>query len=704
MSFRSFRKYVLSSTNHIWKSRLSWKIAANVFLTILIVQGAVMFTRINEFEREQLNQITKIAKSSIIPFLEEPGSGPLESPLSRKDTEYLMFAKNYIRGITIYSPNLELIGQYGQIPVTRLLNHGDMDNTFYSADKSFYEIVLKPSMTSRPYILVVRLNSSHVQDNLLRFFRQNLIIIGLLSGLVTIVLMIALGYILLEPILFLSNMLNKAAETPENPDIENHDFDESDELESIIRQTTDMVKQNARNLKQIKSKAEDQIHQLAYFDKLTGLPNRTQFKEVVAEAIKNVDPKKPESITIVAIDLDYFKDINDSMGHTVGDAILKSVAERLKKSLPDNAVIARNDADEFGVLIPHMRQGNTKKDAGEYVWSIIRERPFEVLNEEFQIRASVGVAVFPTHGKDADAVLKNADIALNRAKEDGRDRVQSYTEDFDRAVQQRFQMLRDLSDALENDEIELYYQPQFDLKTGHLIGAEGLLRWWKPNNNKDGGSFISPGEFIPVAEQSGLIVPIGEQVLYRACDFAHYINQTYDKNIRIAVNVSGVQFTQSNLPKVVQGALNQSGLSSRNLELEVTESIFMKDIDHTIQTLKELNALGIELAIDDFGTGYSSLSYLRQFPIDRLKIDQSFIRNALNNADDAAITKTIIALGHSLNLSVIAEGVETKDHERFLVEQNCDEVQGFRYAKPMPPQEFETFIQNYTDDLSAFDS
>ena len=324
-------------------------------------------------------------------------------------------------------------------------------------------------------------------------------------------------------------------------------------------------------------------------------------------------------------------------------------------------------------------------------------------NETFQIRASVGVATYPDDSVDPDQVLKNADIALNRAKEEGRDTVKEYSEDFDKAVQMRFQLLRDLRDALENDELLLYYQPQFDLETGAVIGAEALLRWFRKDNSKDGGQFISPAEFVPIAEQSGLIVPIGEWVLRQACETAVAWHKA-GHNIRIAVNVSGAQFYQSDLVAYVQKTLKETGLDPRSLELEVTESVFMDDVNQTVETLKQLHGLGLELAIDDFGTGYSSLSYLRQFPIDRLKIDQSFIRNALNDQDDASIAKTIIGLGRSLNLKVIAEGVETKDHEDFLRTEGCDEVQGYRYSRPIPDEEVRKFLSGYKGDLSVFNA
>ncbi|MEC9235380.1 MAG: bifunctional diguanylate cyclase/phosphodiesterase, partial [Pseudomonadota bacterium] len=396
-----------------------------------------------------------------------------------------------------------------------------------------------------------------------------------------------------------------------------------------------------------------------------------------------------------------FKDVNDTMGHNIGDAILRGVGKRLASALPDTAVVARTGEDEYAITVPMVTSITNAKEIGERIQNVIRNEPFKVFNENFQIRCSIGVATYPDDASDPEQVLKNADIALNRAKEDGRDTIREYVEDFDRAVQLRFQMLRDLRDALEEEQLTLHFQPQLDLKTGEVIGAEALLRWWRPDDSEQGGTYISPGLFVPIAEQSGLIVPIGEFVLRNACRTA---KTWHDKghNVRIAVNVSGAQFHQSDVVALTKEVLEETGIPPKYLELEVTESVFMDDVEFTIETLMKLNQIGVELAIDDFGTGYSSLSYLRQFPIDRLKIDQSFIRNALQDEDDAAITKTIISLGHSLNLKVIAEGVEDYEHEEFLLREGCDEVQGYRYSRPVPADQFMEFLETYNGDLEHF--
>jgi diguanylate cyclase (GGDEF)-like protein len=581
-----------------------------------------------------------------------------------------------------------------------LLTFDNLSKTHRSSDGSAYEFVLRPNDISKPYLIVARVDSQNVNPAIINYALQSVQIMFLMSLLVTTMLMIALGQWLLEPILFLRNNLLAAQDNPDNPKIVESPFDPDDEVGEAIMVAQNLIWQNAENMQQIRSAAEDKIHKLAYYDQLTSLPNRTFFTQKLTEIAFTDNNNENKKLAVVTLDLDHFKDINDSMGHNVGDAILRGVAKRLRSSLPENTVVARAGEDEFAVTTV-LGKDNTSRDIAEKVSAIIRSEPFKVYNENFEIRCSVGVATYPIDGTDPNSVLKNADIALNRAKEEGRDRIREYSEDFDKVVQQRFQLLRDLRDALDNDDLTVFYQPQFDLKTGDIIGAEALIRWWKKDNSKEGGTYVPPVEFIPIAEQSGLIVPIGEWIMKQACITAKKWHNA-GKNIRIAVNVSGAQFFQADLVNYTKKILKETGVEPKLLELEVTESVFMDDISVAVDTLKELHKLGVEIAIDDFGTGYSSLSYLRQFNIDRLKIDQSFIFNALNNSDDAAIAKTIIRLGHSLNLKVIAEGVETKEHEAFLIEEGCDEVQGFRYSKPVPEDEFRTFLKEYNGSLASF--
>lgn len=690
-----------SSPVKIWSSKVSRRVALAAFMTILLVQTVVLnLGGIENYRQERLLALREQARSSIASIIDRRKGGE-HVPFDAYQVDRMISA-TVIRGISVYSYKADFIAQFGSAPVL-IPKMNMLDAVRVSNDGNLYEVVFKSSDILSTFIVVAQLDSGSVREEIEYFVVRNIWIMIILSLLVTNVLMIALGKWLLEPLLFMRADLVAAFKNPEAPEIQDSPYDPADEVGAAIDLMQKLILQNAENLTHLKSTAEDKIHRLAYYDTLTGLPNRSYFVQQLSVQAKDIIAEDvSRKFAVITLDLDHFKDINDSMGHNVGDAILRSVGKKLRSSLPESAVVSRTGEDEFALMMPLPADNVTSRDVAERVLGVIRSSPFKVFNEEFQVRASVGVATYPDDGIDPDMVLKNADIALNRAKEDGRDTIKEYSEDFDRAVQERFQMLRDLRDALEHDQLQLFFQPQLDLRTGKLIGAEALLRWWKPDNSKEGGSFISPATFIPVAEQSGLIVPIGCWVLQKACQIAMKIRNEHGLNIRIAVNVSGNQFTQSDIVANVEDVLKETGLEPNMLELEVTESVFMDDIQQTVQILHRLHSLGIELAIDDFGTGYSSLSYLSQFPIDRLKIDQSFIRNALNDKDNASIARTIINLGHSLDLKVIAEGVEGKEHEEFLIAHGCDEVQGFRYSRPVPYEKFVEFAKNYNGDLSSF--
>ncbi len=677
--------------HEVWKSRLSWRIALTVFTTLLLVQSIVMVFTTRKFEAEQLRLLRQNAQTSITIAIGD-WRDQLAPPLGRKQLDHLL-ATTTLRGLGIYALDHGLLTTAGDHTIVRPALSGDALRTYRSNDGQFYEVLFKPDDLGRPYYVAARMDASAIKPAVIQQLKQTMITLLLFSVFVTAALMSVLGEWLLQPVLMLRNNLLSAARNPEQPDITRPAKDSRDEIGLTLRIANDLIRQNASNLKRLRSQAEDRIHKLAYYDALTNLPNRTYFLEKLDELIRMRVLKDHGRVAVMSIDLDHFKDINDTMGHDFGDRVLEAVGRRLSKALPADALIARASADEFMVMIPlHGRD-----ESAEFVDAILTAmaEPVSIQQERFQIRASIGVAQCPEDGTEARQIVKSADIALNRAKEDGRDTVRYYSQDFDRMVKERFQMLRDLRIALDENQLRLHYQPQFDLKTGRLIGVEALLRWWRPDNSREGGSFVSPATFIPVAEQSGLIVPIGAWVLKTACADNKAWQNAGLPPFRVAVNISGIQFHRGDVVKQVEDALADSTLDPHHLELEVTESAFMDNVTDAIETLQRLHQLGCEIAVDDFGTGYSSLSYLRQFPIDRLKIDQSFIRNALTNDSDRTITRTIISLGHSLNLKVIAEGVETGDHETFLRDEGCDEVQGFKYSKPLPFAELTRFAQEH---------
>lgn len=693
---------ILSENTSIWKSKLSWRVAGTVFLTIVLIQSSVLAYTLSDFKKERLSDLRIMGRSTITPLIHsDTTSDPRATPFMEEEVERLINTTP-IKGLSVYTDDITHIKSYGAPLIIKLSDPQSLNLSYHNEDETLYENVYSAEELKRPYHVVLSIDSSTIKQEIFDYVEKSALLMLVMAVLVTIVSMISLGHWLLQPIFFLRNNLMKASRTPENPNIPSSPYDSANELGSAIKIAHKLITQNANNIRQIKTKAEDRIHKIAYYDRLTELPNRTFFLEDLGKKTeKLIDDTK--QFAVAAIDLDHFKDINDSMGHHVGDLILQSVGKRLRNALPEDTVVSRSGEDEFAVTMELTHEIQTAAEVGQQILSIIRSRPFTVYSEEFQIRASVGVATFPRDATEPDKVLKNADIALNRAKEEGRDCLKEYSEDFDKAVQERFQMLRDLRNALDHDELSLHFQPQLSLHTGELIGAEALIRWWKKDDSPEGGKFISPAVFIPIAEQSGLVVPIGQWVAKQACLQAKIWQEEYGYKGRIAINVSGVQFAKSDLVNFIDNLLKEVKIDPATVELEVTESSFMDDMTQTIRILQELHDLGVELAIDDFGTGYSSLSYLRQFPVDRLKVDRSFVVNALENEDDASITHTIIALARALNLKVIAEGVETIDHELFLINEICDEVQGFRYSRPLPADEFTAFIQNYNNDLRVFD-
>jgi diguanylate cyclase (GGDEF)-like protein len=423
-------------------------------------------------------------------------------------------------------------------------------------------------------------------------------------------------------------------------------------------------------------RVEAMLQHQASHDRLTGLPNRMLFDERLSLALAHTH-RYGEILAVVFLDLDNFKTINDTLGHAVGDRLLQIVAERLRGCLRPEDVLARWGGDEFTLLLfPIGNAEDTAKIATKILDTL--NAPLKLEGQELHIKASLGIALAPYDGEDAETLLKNADAAMYRAKQQGRNNYQLYTSAIGTKAQERLVLENNLYKALERQEFRLHYQPQIDLRTGEIVGMEALIRW----QNQELG-FISPSLFIPLAEEMGLINAIGEWVLWTACAQ----NRTWQSlglpAIRMAVNLSALQFQQKNLVNIIAQVLESTKLEARYLELEITESIAMHDIPVTISVLRTLRSMGIQIAVDDFGTGYSSLSSLKHFPLDKLKIDQSFVRELVTDSFDAAIVKALIALGHGLKLNVIAEGVETQEQLAFLRSVKCDGMQGYLLSRPL---------------------
>ena len=434
--------------------------------------------------------------------------------------------------------------------------------------------------------------------------------------------------------------------------------------------------------------AEERLHHLAYYQELTGLPNRTLFGRLVEQALA-VTQRNDAIGCVLYIDLNRFKLINGTLGRRVGDELLRQVAERFRAVLRDEDVVAHLTGDEFAVGLFDIRQHFEATTVARKLQACLAA-PFDVKGHDLRVGASVGIAVYPQDGGDAETLLRMADIAMQRAKEKAENpdhSVAFYRMDMNEGMQQRMQIESGLRHALGHGELVLHYQPKFEIGSSRLVGAEALVRWRHPERG-----MIPPGDFIPLAESTGLIVQVGEWVLERACAQAAVWQGAGLPPFRLAVNVSAREFTAS-LPGRVADTLARYHLDPSWLELEITESTLMHDIDDVIAIMDRINALGVALSLDDFGTGYSSLSYLKRFPIDTLKIDRSFTNGLPVDASDCAIASTIISMGRKLGHRVIAEGVETLEQLEFLSKAGCDEVQGYLYAKPLPAYEFETGLR-----------
>ncbi|WP_338513812.1 EAL domain-containing protein [Pseudomonas poae] len=466
-------------------------------------------------------------------------------------------------------------------------------------------------------------------------------------------------------------------------------FDDEGDLASYVCFFSDISERKA---------SEQRIHRLAYYDALTHLPNRTLFQDRLHTALQSAERQK-SWVVLMFLDLDRFKPINDSLGHAAGDRMLKEMAIRLLGCVAEDDTVARMGGDEFTLLLQpgasrELALNRAIHVAEQILASLVK--PFVLEGREFFVTASIGIALSPQDGNELSQLMKNADTAMYHAKERGKNNFQFYQADMNASALERLELESDLRHALEQDEFVLYYQPQFSGDGKRLTGAEALLRWRHPRRG-----LVPPGDFIPVLEELGLVVDVGDWVLSEACRQLKTWHQSKVRVPKVSVNISARQFSDGQLGTRIATILKDTGLPPACLELELTESILMREVNEAMQILASLKNLGLSIAVDDFGTGYSSLNYLKQFPIDVLKIDRTFVDGLPSGEQDAQIARAIIAMAHSLNLAVIAEGVETHEQLDFLREHGCDEVQGYLFGRPMPANRFEAQFSN--DALFMFD-
>jgi len=441
-----------------------------------------------------------------------------------------------------------------------------------------------------------------------------------------------------------------------------------------------------------RKRSEEDIYRMAYYDVLTNLPNRLLFIDRLKQAIGLAERYKRQ-VAVMFLDLDNFKRINDTFGHHMGDHLLENIAERLKNCMRkcdsltrqnvDDSVdtIARLGGDEFTIILTEIKHTEDAAKVAQRILDSLLQQ-FVLNSYEIFITASIGIAVYPHDGLDMDSILKNADAAMYHAKTEGKNNYQYYKKSMNSSALERLTMENALRKALEQQEFILYYQPQIDISKGEIVGMEALIRWQRADQ-----TVVSPADFIPIAEESGLIIPISNWVLHTACEQSKAWQAAGFSNIPVSVNISSLQFQQKNFIHTIVQALRKTGINPGDMILEITESTIMQNTDTAFAALYELSRMGLRFTIDDFGIGYSSLSYLKRIPLYSIKIDRSFVRGLNTNSDDEAISKAIISMAHTLKLRVIAEGVETEQQLTFLREHGCDEIQGFLFSRPLPAEE-----------------
>lgn len=430
---------------------------------------------------------------------------------------------------------------------------------------------------------------------------------------------------------------------------------------------------------------EEKLHRLAYYDPVTDLPNKKHFSEYILKAL-NEAKEKDEMIAVLFIDLDRYKKVNDTMGHLIGDKLLKEAADRFRTLTNDSVFAARVGGDEFIFIVSHIKSAEEAAELAYKILTIIKN-PFYFEEQKIHITTSIGISLYPMHGEDDVTLMKNADMSMYRVKSSGRNNYEFYTTGINKEAYENIVIENSLHHAVENNELVLHYQPKFNALTGKVIGMEALVRWENPKLG-----LVPPVKFITLAEENGLIIPIGKWVLKNACIQNKLWQDLGYAPMRVAVNLSVRQFEENNLIEVVDEILKETGLQPQYLELEVTETIAMKNMELIVKNLRKLKAMGIHIALDDFGTGYSSLKYLRNIPVDTLKIDRSFISDISSNSSYSAILDAIIDIAKKLELGIIAEGVETEEQSSFLIDKKCYEMQGFLFSKPITKEEFENML------------
>ena len=497
---------------------------------------------------------------------------------------------------------------------------------------------------------------------------------------------ITAAVLLLIMLIVLAVMLDRVKKIKKLSDQENVKLKENCQaLNDTYESTLASLKELTEKYEEL-NKNKENMKKLAYTDYLTELPNRTAFTEMLDNIMLTL--RNEEKVAVMDIDIDNFKNINDTLGHSYGDELLIDVTYRLKQAMDENDFLARIGGDEFMLLSQNIEDTMSFEDKIKKVINVF-SYPFVLSTKEYFVTVSIGIAFAPSDGKTSQALIKNVDLAMYVAKANGKNTYAYFDYSFNQKLTEKIEIQSELRKALERDEFLLFYQAQMDLESQKVVGFEALIRWNHPVKG-----LIYPDEFIYLAEETGLIVPIGKWVLETACSQLKQWSDEGFSDITMAVNLSARQFKDKDMVKMVYDVIEQTGINPEKLELEITESIALDDLEYTISTIQELKKIGVSFSLDDFGTGYSSMNYLKRLPVSNLKIDKSFLSTVMEDQCDQKIIQTIITLARNLDLFVIAEGVENNDQEDFLKESNCNKAQGFLYSKPVPKDMAVQFLKN----------
>lgn len=665
---------------------------------LLIANELIFLRKIMAQELEVQTKITAVNIASPLYFGEGYQEEVYKLLRACAENQHIIAAYAYLKN------HPKPYSSYTRIDFESLPTAADLNISGLQETASYLQYVQKISSPSGEEIgeLLMRLELKPLTERI-HWYLWTVFFILSLSLILAFILSFYFQGIITKPILQLAHLTRRVS-TQQNYSLR-ADSNHIDEIGSLFDGFNQMLeaiqerdsaleehREQLENLVAIRTidlkKANQKLTYQAYHDALTNLPNRALFIKRAKQAIEYAEYNN-ESLAILFIDLDNFKYINDTLGHAAGDHLLQEIGKRLLTCtrLPSDT-IARLGGDEFTILLRDITDPTDAAMVADYIIKTLMT-PLQFDQHEFYITPSIGISIYPQDGLDVGTLMKNADVGMYLAKKQGRNSYRFYISSANLESAERLNMENKLRQALECNEFEVWYQPRYEIKTGRLLGAEALVRWRSPDFN-----LVSPSQFIPLAEDTGLIIPLGEWVLRTACEESLCWQRTGQHPLSVSVNLSARQFVQADLLSTIERVLGETGMNPHLLELELTESLIMPNAEDTIETLNALKKMGMQISVDDFGTGYSSLSYLKRFPIDTLKIDQSFVRDMDHDADDCALVSAIIAMAHNLKLEVVAEGVEKVEQLKFLQDYNCDCVQGFLFGKPMLANEFRLLLNN----------